>query len=332
MNQVVPDVSSLTPRLSPDIDGFCVGDEKTVTLTNTSLNVENSTVHIGNVIHHHHHVPVSLCDAQEEETHTSQDNEFGPEKSYTPEETATKYVILRDKKICSAISTIFVVTLVAGVVLLLYFTQIPNTTSKETSPEKSNDDDEDSDAKPSHTFGNLTHLSGCKIFEEEEWGIKRNLGDIVLIHPVPHIIISHSATPFCNTTKKCKTRMSSMQEYHISTGSPDIGYNFMIGGDGNIYVGRGWNARNFHLGNHSIGINFVGNYFRDELTPKMIDCAQKVIAYGKESKILKADYKVLCHNQTNPKMVSPGPNVYAIVKNWPNFMPGSVSRNFLYEV
>lgn len=123
-----------------------------------------------------------------------------------------------------------------------------------------------------------------------------------------------------------------MQEYHISIGSPDIGYNFIIGGDGNIYVGRGWNARNFHLGNHSIGINFVGNYFRDELTPQMIECAKGIMDFGVKSKMLEEEYVIVCQNQTNSNVLSPGPNAYAVVKTWPHFLEGPVSRSYLYGV
>lgn len=39
-----------------------------------------------------------------------------------------------------------------------------------------------------------------------------------------------------------------------SNGWSDIGYSFLIGGDGNIYEGRGWNV----LGAHTQGYNSVG--------------------------------------------------------------------------
>ena len=46
-----------------------------------------------------------------------------------------------------------------------------------------------------------------------------------------------------------------MQNYHMdSNGWCDIGYSFAIGGDGEVYEGRGWN----HVGAHTYGFNDVG--------------------------------------------------------------------------
>ena len=38
-----------------------------------------------------------------------------------------------------------------------------------------------------------------------------------------------------------------MQTFHMeSKGWDDIGYNFMIGGDGAVYEGRGWDSQGAH--------------------------------------------------------------------------------------
>lgn len=39
--------------------------------------------------------------------------------------------------------------------------------------------------------------------------------------------------------------------YILCTGWPDIGYSFIIGEDGNIYEGRGWNTIGAHTYNHN---------------------------------------------------------------------------------
>ena len=47
----------------------------------------------------------------------------------------------------------------------------------------------------------------------------------------------------------------AIQNYHMdSNGWSDIGYSFLIGGDGNVYEGRGWNK----VGAHTYGFNDVG--------------------------------------------------------------------------
>jgi N-acetylmuramoyl-L-alanine amidase len=43
----------------------------------------------------------------------------------------------------------------------------------------------------------------------------------------------------------------------------DIGYNFVVGEDGNVYEGRGWNAVDSHAvpyNRNSIGICIIGDF------------------------------------------------------------------------
>jgi N-acetylmuramoyl-L-alanine amidase len=44
---------------------------------------------------------------------------------------------------------------------------------------------------------------------------------------------------------------------------PDIGYNFLVGEDGNVYEGRGWDAVGAHAvpyNSNSIGICVIGDF------------------------------------------------------------------------
>lgn len=143
----------------------------------------------------------------------------------------------------------------------------------------------------------------------------------MLPHPTNYVIISHTASDFCESFSECSKLVRSFQEYHVGTlNSPDIGYNFLIGGDGNVYVGRGWDVRNFHR-DDSIGISFIGNYIYDKLNPMMIAATQNLILHGVRLGKLSKDYKLICHNQTSATQ-SPGKNVYSVVKQWPHFAAG----------
>lgn len=72
----------------------------------------------------------------------------------------------------------------------------------------------------------------------------------------------------------------NIQCFHIESRNwNDIAYNFLIGGDGNIYEGRGWG----HVGGHtrgfnlkSIGISFVG-CFMGETPPECSLAACKML-------------------------------------------------------
>jgi peptidoglycan recognition protein len=58
--------------------------------------------------------------------------------------------------------------------------------------------------------------------------------------------------------------VQGFQDYHMdSNGWSDIGYNFLVGGDGNIYEGRGWERVGAHApgyNSNSMGICFIGSF------------------------------------------------------------------------
>lgn len=141
-----------------------------------------------------------------------------------------------------------------------------------------------------------------------------------LKHPVDLIIISCDRKQFCNSSESCQSAVRMLQKNHQSVKRfLDIGYNFMIGGDGRIYVGTGWDYRNF-LRKTSIGINFLGNFVYDELTEDMIDAFQELVKQGLQLEKISNDYKLVGENQTDPHAyLSPGPNVVKLMNNWSHF-------------
>lgn len=72
----------------------------------------------------------------------------------------------------------------------------------------------------------------------EQWNaLPSNLTDMKL--PVHHVFIHHTAEEECFDRKECTRLMLIMQQFHnVTRGFGDIGYNFLIGGDNNVYVGE----------------------------------------------------------------------------------------------
>jgi hypothetical protein len=138
-------------------------------------------------------------------------------------------------------------------------------------------------------------------------------------YPADLVIIAHTATKSCSTIPKCSQIVAAVQKHHFQTDT-DIRYNFLIGGDGNAYVGRGWGATN-PQSNHSISVSFIGNYLRDFLSEDMIEALQELLAEGVALGKLDDDYKIVCHNQTKATL-SPGVNVYKVIQTWSRFLPG----------
>ena len=66
--------------------------------------------------------------------------------------------------------------------------------------------------------------------------------------------------------------MRGYQNWHMdNNGWRDIGYSFVIGGDGNVYEGAGWNKLGTHtkgLNSRGYGISFIGDFMRRNPTAR----------------------------------------------------------------
>ncbi|XP_017043082.1 peptidoglycan-recognition protein SB2 isoform X2 [Drosophila ficusphila] len=84
-----------------------------------------------------------------------------------------------------------------------------------------------------------------------------------LVVPVRLIVIHHTATAPCSNPYQCQLAIRQIRNDHLRRKFRDIGYNFLIGGDGRIYEGLGFGIRGEHAPNYnskSIGIAFIGNF------------------------------------------------------------------------
>jgi len=98
------------------------------------------------------------------------------------------------------------------------------------------------------------------------WGARPLRGTAAtLATPVNTVVIHHGTTQtFCTTQAACANIARAYQNHHMDTnGWIDIGYNFVVGEDGNIYEGRGWTKQGAHAVNwnsRSIGIAVIGDF------------------------------------------------------------------------
>lgn len=114
--------------------------------------------------------------------------------------------------------------------------------------------------------------------------------------------------------------MRNIQTYHMDDRNfLDIGYNFVVGGDGNIYDGRGWYKEGVHtLGwnGNSIGIAFIGNYDKIKPTEKQHEVTQLLLAEGVKRKLLSEKYQLYGHCKLRQNSLSPGIILYNIIETW----------------
>lgn len=113
-----------------------------------------------------------------------------------------------------------------------------------------------------------------------------------------------------------------LQCFHIeSRGWNDIAYNFLIGCDGNVYEGRGWQAVGAHTMGYNkiaLGIGFIGCFMRELPTKDALNMCRNLLARGVEEGHIDADYRLICHCQCN-STESPGRRLYEEIQTWPHF-------------
>lgn len=148
-----------------------------------------------------------------------------------------------------------------------------------------------------------------------------------LKHPIPIVVISANEGDGCNDYITCSQELRDTQQYDMferpKGRQPDIVYNFMIGGDGNIYEARGWNVQSYHeSADMVLGISFVGDYHYEnlELNENQINAAQELIKYGVEIRKIDKNYTLIAHNQIHDT-TGPGGNVLKEIRKWPHWDP-----------
>ncbi|EHB00849.1 Peptidoglycan recognition protein [Heterocephalus glaber] len=141
--------------------------------------------------------------------------------------------------------------------------------------------------------------------------------------PARYVVISHTAGSTCDCPTSCEQQARNVQYYHMRTeGWCDVGYNFLIGEDGLVYEGRGWNTKGAHSGpnwnSKSIGISFMGNYMERVPPKRAVRAAQNLLACGVDRGALRSNYELKGHRDVQATL-SPGDQLYQIIQSWPHY-------------
>uniref|UniRef100_A0A1Y9GZ02 Peptidoglycan recognition protein family domain-containing protein n=1 Tax=Anopheles dirus TaxID=7168 RepID=A0A1Y9GZ02_9DIPT len=151
---------------------------------------------------------------------------------------------------------------------------------------------------------------------------REELTDLKL--PVNNVIIAHTATEGCTTQTKCMYQVKLIQEFHANPESrnfSDIAYQFLVGGDGNAYEGRGWTKQGAHTKGFnvdSICVAFIGTFIDQAPPVSQLSAAKQLIQLGLDGKYLAANYSLYGHRQLAP-FESPGKALFDIIKTWPHW-------------
>lgn len=137
------------------------------------------------------------------------------------------------------------------------------------------------------------------------------------------VILHHSddGQP-CFDKQTCGRRVRSIQAYHQRQKKwYDIGYNWLVGGDGSVYEGRGWSQQGTHTLNYnnvSIGIALIGNFNTEYPEQEQQDATRLLLQCGVNEGYLAADYDLYGHSSARCTSC-PGIQLQEIISKWPHF-------------
>ncbi|XP_055851971.1 peptidoglycan-recognition protein LB-like [Episyrphus balteatus] len=165
--------------------------------------------------------------------------------------------------------------------------------------------------------------TNLKIIKRSQWNAAKPIDKSPFNSPVPYVIVHHTASPpACYTHLACQNALRSMQRTHqLVNGWDDIGYNFLIGADGEIYEGRGFGVQGAHAPGYnyrSIGICLIGNWSDSVPPQEMLDKMKELINYGVEKGHIQRNYRLHGHGQVKATEC-PGKALQAEIEKWEHF-------------
>ncbi|XP_029289254.1 N-acetylmuramoyl-L-alanine amidase [Cottoperca gobio] len=166
-----------------------------------------------------------------------------------------------------------------------------------------------------------------QIISRCQWGAKPYQSTpIPLSLPLKFLYVHHTYEPSspCLSFPNCSRNMRDMQRFHQEDrGWNDIGYSFVVGSDGYVYEGRGWNHLGTHTRGHNAigyGVSIIGNYTAtlpswhamDLLRHRLVRCA--VDGGG-----LAVNFTIHGHRQAVNYTSCPGDAFFSEIRRWEHF-------------
>lgn len=138
-----------------------------------------------------------------------------------------------------------------------------------------------------------------------------------------YVVVHQTATPHCVNHASCAGVVRGIQNAHfIHKNYNDIGYHFLIGGNGLIYEGRGWRIQgelspNFNT--RALSIALIGNF--DNVLPdiRALNAFQALVTCGYNRQYLHRNFKYVGHRQINTNTICPGKALMRYMVTWPRF-------------
>nr|AAR92030.1 peptidoglycan recognition protein [Argopecten irradians] len=164
------------------------------------------------------------------------------------------------------------------------------------------------------------------VISRDDWGARSPTTRSGLSDPVNMFLVHHTATDTCDDVSSCSSILRGIQNYHINNKEwSDIGYSFLIGGDGQVYEGRGWGVVGAHTYNYNrrgYAVSFIGNFETTLPSTRARNAARALIQCGVDKGHINEDYTLHGHRDADRRVhptVCPGQRLYDEISTWPHF-------------
>lgn len=237
----------------------------------------------------------------------SQPTDITAIKNLLVKDSTNKYSWRKSLKPKILIASLLLAVLVAGAIVgvVLYF--------------KTDSSDPDIEDAPDTLPMNYTaRLRSRSFWSADEENVESKE---LLYKPARFLVVGHTDSADCTESVYCENLIRSMQRHDISSGLGDIGFNFLIGGDGYIYEGRGWGiygAHTYGVNCASVGVVFIGNYDRKRLRTRERNAFRLLVEEGLRLGELDQNYKLFGQYQVYGKP-SPGLHIRQELKDWDHY-------------
>ncbi|XP_064544481.1 peptidoglycan-recognition protein LC isoform X3 [Drosophila montana] len=148
---------------------------------------------------------------------------------------------------------------------------------------------------------------------------QKQLPDLAL--PVPMVILLPTNSENCSTQAQCVFRVRFLQTFDIeSQQRDDISFNFLIGGDGNVYVGRGWDVVGAHMHGYntrSLSLAYIGSFRHQRPSSKQLSVTHLLLERGVELGKISSNYKLVGASTLEPTITEYNAELlYQSFANW----------------
>ncbi|KAK7110410.1 peptidoglycan-recognition protein SC2-like isoform X2 [Littorina saxatilis] len=171
-------------------------------------------------------------------------------------------------------------------------------------------------------------LPGCpKIITRAEWGARAPSHAFGNMPATPiYVFIHHGTGGECFDKASCIQKVKAYQNYHMDGhGWPDIGYNFVVGEDGNAYEARGWEklgAHTYGYNHNGIAICVIGDFTSHVPNAAALNTVKQLIQCGLSNGKISPSYTLKGHRDVGAT-ACPGTAFYNLIHSWSHYASGT---------